>query len=91
MYKKGQKQPFILEDACFNLDSFPSVFDDKLFCGEKVFDLNTKAVKELAALKNDQQPDFPKAVVAKYGDSYIISDLGMQSNFEKISAEQLLK
>ena len=33
-------------------------------------DLNTKAVKELAALKNDQQPDFPKAVVAKYGDSF---------------------
>ena len=73
-----------LEDECFDEWTNLTVFDDTLFCGEKTFDLKTGEMQIKPELDE-------KSVVAKYGDSYIISDLGMQSNFEKIPAEQLLK
>lgn len=82
VFKKGEKQPVVLEDACFNQDSFLSVFDDTLFCGEKIFDLNTKVAQTMESMQN-------KSVVARYGDSYIISNMGMQGGFEKIPAEKL--
>ena len=64
-------------------------FVNRLFFGSfekvgKVFDLNTGTVRSNGYLCE-------KDVVAKYGDSFIISDYGMQSGFEKIPAEQLLK
>ena len=83
VYKKGSEQPVILEDADFNQYTMVSVFDDVLFFRGKVFDLNTGTVRSNGYLCE-------KDVVAKYGDSFIISDYGMQSGFEKIPAEQLL-
>ena len=84
VYKKGSEQPVILEDADFNQYTMVSVFDDVLFFRGKVFDLNTGTVRSNGYLCE-------KDVVAKYGDSFIISDYGMQTGFEKIPAEQLLK
>ena len=84
VYRKGNEIPVELTNECFNDYSEIYVINDTLFCTGKVFDLNTKEVREPAVLKD-------KSVVAKYGDSYIISDIGMRENFEKISAEQLLK
>ena len=45
----------------------------------------------LGSLLIQKQYHFPdgKSVVTKYGDSYIISDLGMQGNFEKIQMSNL--
>lgn len=83
VYKKGVEEPVVLEDAYFHQDFFPTVWDDTVFCGDKAFDLNSKTVREYAYMKD-------KAVVARYGDSYIVSDYGMQSDFEKIPAEKLL-
>ena len=82
VYKTGSDQPVILEDPCLNPDAFLSAFEGTLYCGSKAFDLQSKAVRTI---------DFPagKSVVTKYGDSYIISDLGMQGNFEKIPVSQL--
>ncbi len=83
VYKKGVEEPVVLEDAYFHQDFFPTVWDNTVFCGDKAFDLNSKTVREYAYMKD-------KAVVARYGDSYIVSDYGMQSDFEKIPAEKLL-
>ena len=91
VYRKGAEQPVELKDACFYEDIVVSVFDDLLFCDGKVFDLNTKDVWALDVLKSKNEYEFPKVVVSKYGDSYIISDYSMQENFEKIPAEKLLK
>lgn len=84
VYIDGQEKPVILKDDCFQSPCFLSVFDDTLFCGEKTFNLKNGEMQIKPELDE-------KSVVAKYGDSYIISDLGMQSNFEKIPAEKLLK
>lgn len=84
VFQKGNDQAIVLKDPCFNQDSFLSVFDDTLYCGERAFDLSTCTAKTLERMQY-------KSVVAKYGDSYIISDLGMQGNFEKIPAEKLLQ
>ena len=84
VYKKHAEQPIVLKDPGFNMDAFLSVFDDTLYCGERIYDLNTCTARTLDRMQY-------KSVVAKYGDSYIISDLGMQGNFEKIPAEELLK
>lgn len=89
IYRKGMEQPVELSDAFFNEYTDVTVLDDLLFCDGEVFDLNTKEVRE-PEIPNDAF-GFPKTVVAKYGDSYIISDSGMQENFEKIPAEQLLQ
>lgn len=48
-----------------------------------MFDLNSKEERKIDALTG-------KNVVAKYGDSYIISDNGIEDIFEKIPAEKLL-
>ncbi len=84
VYRKNQTEPIILNHECFNDFQQISVFDDMLFCDGKAFDLNTKDVRE-TAVSND------KSIIAKYGDFFIISDYGMQTGFEKIPAEQLLK
>ncbi len=82
--RKTDSEPVLLNDPCFNQRSVLTVIDDTLFCTGKAFDLNTKEVREPAVLKD-------KSVVAKYGDSFIIADASMQSGFEKIPAEKLLK
>lgn len=84
VYKAGHEEPFILKDDSFQLGCFLSVFDDTLYHNGKAFDLKNGESRVLKNMYNKQ-------VVAKYGDSYIISDLGMQGNFEKIPAEELLK
>ena len=84
VYRKGNAIPVELTNECFNDFSYIYVSNNTLFCAGKAFDLNTEEVREPAVLKD-------KSVVAKYGDSYIISDIGMRENFEKIPAEQLLK
>jgi len=89
VYQKGADQSVELTDACFYDSAAVTVIDNLLFCDGKVFDLNTKEVLEPDVLKGEY--DMPKCVVAKYCDSFIISDLGMQGNFEKIPAEKLLK
>ena len=48
----------------------------------KAFDLKSGEGRTLEEI-------YHKQVIAKYGDSYIISDIGMQENFEKIPAEKL--
>ena len=66
VYKKGADEPITINDDIFSLYSNLSVFDDKLFCEGKVFDLNTLSVTEPDALKDTN-------VLAKYGDCYIYS------------------
>lgn len=85
VYKAGEEQPVILSGDDFRETSFStiSVFDDTLFIYGKAYDLNTKAVRTIASLTDKQ-------IIAKYGDSYIISDSGMQQNFEKIPVTDLL-
>ena len=84
VYKAGQKEPVILKDASFQPCSLLSVFDDTLYYYDgKAFDLMNGKVMILKDMCNKQ-------VIAKYGDSYIISDIGMQANFEKIPVSQLL-
>ena len=84
VYKKGSDQPVILKDPCFNQYADVTVYDDVLFYYDKAFDLNSGNVRQLDFMNE-------KEVVAKYGDSFIIADPGMQSGFEKIPAEQLMK
>lgn len=84
-WKKGAEQPVIFWDERFSHNCYlMSVFDDTIYCFGCGYDLNMKEDRKINAL-------YGKSVVAKYGDSYIISDYGMQENFEKIPAEQLLK
>lgn len=84
VYIAGQDKPVILKDDCFEPDSPLSVFDDTLFYYDgKAFDLRNGMARKLDGMHFKQ-------VVARYGDSYIISDIGMQSGFEKIPAEKLL-
>ena len=84
VYKAGQAEPIILKDDCFQLPCYLSVFDDTLYYDGKAFDLKSGKGRTLEDI-------FHKQVIAKYGDSYIVSDIGMKDNFEKIPAEQLLK
>ena len=81
--KAGQSEPIPVQDDAFNVFSTLSVFDDKLFCEGKVFDLHTLAVTEPDALDG-------KTVLAKYGDSYIVSNENDPEQYEKIPAETLL-
>lgn len=81
--EKGKTDLIVIKNDLFNEFSNISVFDDKLFCDGKVFDLNTLAVTEPDVLKE-------KNVLAKYGDSYIISNENDPEQYEKISAEKLL-
>ncbi len=84
VWKKGVQTPVVLDDERFDYNyQLMSVFDDTVFCFGSAFDLNTKEERKIADLAG-------KSVVARYGDSYIISDIGMQRNFEKIPAEKLL-
>lgn len=83
VYIAGRAEPVILKDDCFQPPCYLSVFDDTLYYDGKVFDLKIGKGKTLEDIYNKQ-------VIAKYGDSYIISDIGMQSGFEKIPAEKLL-
>ena len=83
VYKAGQEEPVILKDDCLQLPCYLSVFDDTLFYDGKVVDLKSGEGRTLEDI-------FHKQVIAKYGDSYIISDIGMKENFEKTPAEQLL-
>ena len=82
VYKKGSDQPIMLEDTCFNQDASVAVYDDVLFYYDKAFDLNSGNVRKFDFMRE-------KEVVAKYGNSFIIADCGMQSGFEKIPAEKL--
>ena len=85
VYKTGESEPITIQDDIFNLYSILSVFDDKLFCEGKVFDLNTLAVTEPDALKD-------KKVLAKYGDSYIYSyfdDEDHMDHYGKMSAAEI--
>ena len=81
--RNTDSEAILLEHPCFTERSFITIMDDMLFCEGNAFDLNTKELSFPAALTG-------KSVIAKCGDSYIISDLGMQKGFEKIPAEQLL-
>lgn len=83
IYKAGREQTVTIKDDSISPWSFLSVFDDTLFLCEKAFDLNTKESKIIDLLKE-------KAVVAKYDDSYVISYINKQQDFEKIPASQLL-
>ena len=79
----GEWLTFADQDDCFEPDSPLSVFDDTLFYYDgKAFDLRNGLARKLDGMHFKQ-------VVARYGDSYIISDIGMQENFEKIPAEKL--
>ncbi|MCR4759957.1 MAG: hypothetical protein K5705_06765 [Oscillospiraceae bacterium] len=85
VWERGNNQAIVLMDERFDQDTFSlTAFDGMLFCFDCAFDLNTKEDRKMPKLQG-------KSVVAKYGDSYIISDYGMQENFEKIPAEELLK
>ena len=84
VWKKGIQTLVILADERFDLnDQLMSVLDDTVFCFGSGVDLNTKEERKIADLAG-------KSVVARYGDSYIVSDYGMQTGFEKIPAEKLL-
>ena len=83
VYKKDSGQPVILEDPFFNQDVFPSVWNNTVFCNDKVYDLNNKATRTLEWMMD-------KFVVTKYEDYFIISDSSMLYGFEKIPAEKLL-
>ena len=82
VYKKGEQQPAVLNDPYFHQETILSVMDNTVFCGDKAFDLNSKDVRVYDFMQE-------KSVVARYGDFYIVSDYGMQSDFEKIPAEKL--
>lgn len=85
VHKKGSDTPVQLEDE-FYFNYFCETFADQdtLFCFDKAFDLNTKEVRMLKALKDEQH------VIARYGDSYILSNRSLPGEFEKISAKKLL-
>ena len=83
--EKGKTDSIVIKNDLFNEFSNISVFDDKLFCEGKVFDLNTLAVTDLDALKD-------KKVLAKYGDSYIYSyfdDEDHMDHYGKMSAAEI--
>ena len=83
VYRKGSAEPVTIEAE--GLDDFSEVFlsDGTFFFDDKAIDLKTKEVRTLEQMKD-------KSIIEKYGDSFIISDYGMQSGFEKIPAEKLL-
>lgn len=83
VYKSGSEQPTVFEDENFNEDQFMSVLDDTLFCWGKAFDLNTREVRILDEMEL-------KTVIARYDDSYIISRMSKQSDFDKIPVTDLL-
>lgn len=83
VYSKGTAEPIVLTDDAFYADARVSVFDDMLFFYDKVYDLNTKACKTLSGREET-------IVVAEYEDSYIISAMGGQGEFEKVSKSDYL-
>lgn len=84
VYKSGENEPVVFTDNSFDQNIHAVVYDDLLFCGGgKICDLNTKEMRDSAALKD-------KEVLAKYGDSYIISNTGNSAEHETISAAELL-
>ncbi|MBQ6040887.1 MAG: hypothetical protein IJL32_08965 [Oscillospiraceae bacterium] len=86
--KKGSDQQVTLTDESINDCSSISVFDDKVFCDGKIYDLNSKEVRESKLLKPDPEL-LAKEVITKYKNSFILRDVSQ--NFEKIPAEELLK
>ena len=84
VYRKGSAEPVTIEVP--GLDDYGEVFisDGTFFFENLAINLDTKEAQKLDGMKE-------KSVVAKYGDSFIISDYGRQLNFEKILAEKLLK
>ena len=84
VYRKGSAEPVTVEVP--GLDDFGEVFvfDGTLFFENKAIDPDTNEVRTLDGMKD-------KTVIAKYGESFIISDYGRQLNFEKVDAEKLLK
>ena len=86
VYRNGSMEPVILEDEYyFTFISDIFIDSDVLYCFDKAFDLNTKKVHNPKALTDEMQ------VIARYGDSFILSKRGMLGEFKKISAEKLLK
>ncbi len=86
VYKKGSVEPIILEDEYyFGYSSEIFADDNVLFCADKLFDLNTKESRVLKVLEDE------KHVIAKYGDDFIAAKRGDLGNYEKISANKLLK
>jgi len=83
VYRKGESEPIVFRDDTFNDYSQLSVFDDVIYFNGKAYMLKTGEVRTVDRLTDKQ-------VVAKYGDSYIVSDVGMQSGFEKIPVSELL-
>lgn len=83
VYLRGEAEPLVFRDDAFNDYAKISVFDDVLFFYDKAYMLKTGEVRTVERLANKQ-------IVAKYGDSYIVSDEGMQTGFEKIPVSELL-
>lgn len=88
VYCAGSEQPVVLQDDIFGEYRPVAVFDDTLFCRNKVFALNTQEARVADKLSDWR-------LVAKYGDSYIAvydgQDTEKRGTFKKIPAAKLVK